>query len=880
MASVDISGLAEPQIEIILNIKRMQGLGISIHQLRSALHNIDFPPGKLRQGSHEEVLLVRGRFADVGQLENLPLQFKDGYTIRLEDLASVREIYPEQQSKKRINGYETILITLQREQIANVLTVARRVFHKVQTIREQLPPETQLVLVDDASARIRQDLSALGWRSLFALAAILVILRLGLGRTSGALMIVISVLMAMLAVVTGIYAMRYSLNLLTMAGIALGFGFMVDNAILVYENIRRLGGGVHIAQAVQEMLPPLLAATLTTLAAIAPFIFLTGELRIYYWPFGVVMAITLLMALIFALFYIPSAIRLIMEGKILTPSVPKERNWSFVIQYRRILGLLFRRRWLVWGLVILLIGLPLWLLPHQLDENENTVGSRLPVILYNRILGSDLYTSIRPYSDAILGGALYLFFNKIDRGTFWRWQSPTYLAVHLRLPQGSALGLSENNILVFEQMALETDGVSRVETNIWPSGAWLRIDFSREASSSFIPYQLKEQLINRAARMSGLSVSVSGYGEGFSGGMMGFTSASFYLYFRGYNFKELERQALRFKNLIERNSRVRHVDINAQFGFSLDDLYYFDMDINRQLLRQKGLSLATVLNHLNLYTSEYLGYEYMTLGGQERPLRLKASGFETIEMDRLFSDPQVSGDSLVYRFEEIGYPEKRKTTTEIRRENQQYIRMVSFDFLGPYQFARAFLNETLDSFSMPIGYSVEVGRSRKMDTGNRDIFMVVIIGLLLIYMVTAALYESFRLPFLIFLTIPSGFIGIVWAFYLTDTAFTATAYIGTIFISGFVVNNSILLVNRMNNYLEKGFTQELATLGGAADHLRPIILTTTTTIAGFLPLVLFSRQMENDIWFTLSLAGIGGMTSSFLFIILILPVLFYRKRES
>ncbi|HHM01439.1 MAG TPA: efflux RND transporter permease subunit [Caldithrix abyssi] len=887
VSAVEISGVRRPLVEVLLKRKKMENLGVSIADVRTVLRSGDRYPGRMRQGDVNYPLLVRVRHTDMDSLRRLPLARRGARLLRLGEVAEIRRAYERLPFKKRINGKESILIDIRREPGSNTLEVGQRVRERIKRISALLPPGTSLLLVDDAAAEMQTTLDDLFLRSGLALLSIVLMLALTMRGWKAPIIIVSSILLSVLLVLTGLQVVRLSLNVLTIAALAMGFGFMVDNAILVYDAIQtrrelqQADGKIldtgEIAGAVTFVLPPIVASTLTTLAALAPFVLLSGELRIYYLPFAVALSVSLVISVLVTLLFVPAAWQHFKAGD----KPAGQHGHDLRDLFSRMTGALLNRRKQVFILVMLSFGLPLWLLPGSLTpEEDDAVSLRWFKSAYNFTLGSDLYTEVRPYSDAILGGALYLFFNKVDRGRFWNWGAPTRLYVSLRLPQGSADGLSEHNILPFEQMALNFEGVKRVETSIWDNGASMWIDFEKNSLRGAVPFLLRERLIGRAVHLSGLIVSVYGFGDGYSGGMMGSDNPTFVLEFKGYAYKELEKLALRFKKHIESNRRVRNVDVNARFGYSIDDLYYYRGRLRRDLLAESGLTVRSVLPLLNLYTSEALGSDYITLNHREYPLRIKADSWQNFDTEALMNRPFRHGDNLI-RFSHFLELVKMPAANEINRVNQQYIRRVSFDFLGPYRFAYKFLKKALEDFPVPPGYKISERRGYWFggdDEKKQNIYWVVLLGVLLVFMVTASLFESYLDPLLIFFTIPSGLVGIVWIFYLTDTVFDASAYIGVVFISGIVVNNSILLVSRFRQRLASTLRESV--VEGVRQHARPLLLTSLTTIMGFAPLAFFSTD-AGDIWHALALAGIGGMVSSLLYILFVLPLLYWslHKRQ-
>ena len=888
VSAVEISGVRRPLVEVLLKRKKMESLGVTMADVRAVLRSGDRYAGRVRTKEADFPLLIRVRHTDPDSLRRLPLVARGARLLRLGEVAEIRRSYERLPNKKRINGKESILIDIRREPGSNTLEVGRRVRRRIKDISSLLPAGTTLLAVDDAAAEMQTTLNDLYLRSGLALLAIVIMLTLTMRGWKAPVIIVTSILLSVLLVFTGLQLVHLSLNVLTIAALAMGFGFMVDNAILIYDAIqtrRELrqgeGNGLpdgEIAGAVASVLPPIAASTLTTLAALAPFVLLSGELRVYYLPFAVAVSVSLVISVMLTLLFVPAAWRHMKSGEKPGKAAGRDARDLFA----RMVRALLKRKKRVYLLVLLGFGLPLWLLPSMLESKEDDAAYlKWLKTAYNNTIGSDVYAQVRPYSDAILGGALYLFFNKIDRGRFWNWGLPTQLYVSLRLPQGSAPGLSEYNILPFEQIALKSEGIKRVETSIRENGASMWIDFDKNSLHSAAPFVLRERLIGRAVHLSGLVVSVYGFGDGYSGGMMGVENPTFTLEFKGYAYKELENLALRFKKHISRSRRVRNVDINARFGYSIDDLYFFRGRLRRDLLAENGLTVREVLPLINLYTSEALGADYITLNHREYPLRIKADSWQNFDKDALMNRPFRYKDQLI-RFSQFLELEKEPAANEIHRKNQQYIRRVSFDYLGPYRFAYKYLEKSLEEFPVPPGYSITRRRGfwfGEDDEKKQNVYWVVLLGIVLVYMVTASLYESYLDPFLIFLTIPSGLVGIVWMFYLTDTVFDASAYIGVVFISGIVVNNSILLVSRFRQGAASSLSENV--VEGVRRHARPLLLTSLTTIMGFAPLA-FYKVNADDIWHALALAGIGGMVSSLFYILLVLPLLYvtlHKRRE-
>ena len=218
----------------------------------------------------------------------------------------------------------------------------------------------------------------------------------------------------------------------------------------------------------------------------------------------------------------------------------------------------------------------------------------------------------------------------------------------------------------------------------------------------------------------------------------------------------------------------------------------------------------------------------------------------------------------------------RQVLARIRRENQQYERRIAYEFLGPPKYGDAIRDAVVDATVLPPGYTIEDDSIwRWTDEERNQIYFILAVSILLVYMVTAALFESLKQPLCVLLTVPMALIGVFFIFYFVGATFTREAYIGVIMMGGIVVNNSILLVDHINQIRRKGgMSFHDSVLRGTLERVRPILMTTATTVLGLLPLVLFSQGADANIWNALAYALIGGLLSSTLFVLTTTPALY------
>ncbi|NJD11567.1 MAG: efflux RND transporter permease subunit, partial [Gemmatimonadetes bacterium] len=266
----------------------------------------------------------------------------------------------------------------------------------------------------------------------------------------------------------------------------------------------------------------------------------------------------------------------------------------------------------------------------------------------------------------------------------------------------------------------------------------------------------------------------------------------------------------------------------------------------------------------------------LQVGGEEVQLSVKLAGFRYMASHQLLETliPAPGGASV--RLGDVATLRERQVLNAVIRENQQYQRLVSYEFRGPTKLGDRVRDGVIKATALPPGYSIEERQSWNWEPEQqRQMYLITAVAILLVYMLTAALFESLRQPLCVLLTVPMALIGVFLLFFYTGASFTREAYVGVIMMSGIVVNNSILLVDRVNQLRRRhGLPLPEALERGALDRARPILMTSLTTILGLLPLVLFSPTADANIWNALTYALIGGLSSSTILVLTVTPALY------
>ncbi len=826
VADVQVQGGQDAEIHILLDRRKVQNFGLRPQHIRQALQdlNLRLQGGLLRRPADRRGvdLLVLNPVHTLEELRNLPL--RAGKTrLRLKDVATVERAYQNVRQLVRIDGNPAVSLVIHREPGSNTIAVANTVFRELERLMRTLPPGMRLLKIYDESARIRRDLRALSTRSIFCLLVILLVLLAFLRTLHLPLLVMSTVAIAILLTLNLFYFAGLTLNILTLAGLALGFGMLVDNAIVVMDNIHRLREeGMEATQAAvqgtQEMLQPLAASTLTTVVVFLPALYMTGELRVYYIPFILAVCLSLLSSLVIALLFAP------MVAARVAPAV-RPRESRLLRAYRFLL-----RKALAWPLVVLVAA----------------------------------------------GGLFYFSYDQFDknvtRGEIWRWDGDTYLICWARLPRGAELQRADDIARTFEEKVVGLPGVKRVSTYVYPERVRIRIDFPKAVQLSAYPLILKEQLSVLASRFAGVAIGVYGFGPGFSTGLGG-SAPNFRIQVLGYNYNEVKRIAEAVGRKLQRNPRVRDINTSGS-GYWWSSRAHTEtvLRVKRDRLPAYGLTVAEVLDQVTAYLRENQGWQRLVLGKEELEYRVKFADFRDFDFRDLFNVVIYSSAGKGVRLPEVTEIVEQPVQSEIVRENQQYQRWVTFEYRGPYKFGQRLVDAVIKNTALPPGYKLKQPKWFLSAEEKKLIYWVLALSLLLVFMVTAALYESLIQPFIVMLTVPLALIGVFLVFWLTETNFDRSAYIGVILLSGIVVNNAILMVERITRLRRQGLPVREAIVRGAEQRIRPILMTTATTVFGLVPLVLSGG--ESELWGTLALSTIGGLSSSAALILFVTPALY------
>jgi HAE1 family hydrophobic/amphiphilic exporter-1 len=827
--------------------------------------------------------------------QTLNSQTQDNQTvIRLGDIARVRDDFAEPTSYYRLNGKETVTLRLRKEQDADILATADRVFETVQRLEAVLPLGYKLLKESDTSENMRVELADLYTTLLYAACAATLVMLMFFRRETAlrmAAIILIAVALTLALSACGFALCGLGLNIITMAAIVLGFGIAVDNAVIMAEYLERQDAKRHteatsrlrfIVQA-RAMAVPLLGSALTTCAVIVPLLFMETELRAYLADFAlssviIVCASVMVSITIVPLLYtywLPRRAHDLSDNNTMRDTT---KNWLDIPfrSYAALVRIIARFRKLSLAALILLAGIPLWLLPATID-----VPYLSPA--YNAVFDSPLYGYCKPYLHNALGGAWNIFSNRLPRGDVWQLGGGEYLMVYMKLPNGNRIDRINALAAALEQEIMRYgSNVKLLSTSVVnDETAYLRVEFPKNLADRSFPYKLKNYLTAYATRMGGLEVSVFGYGEAFSTGFGG-APVSFAVTAKGFHYDDVKHLAEEFRRSLERNPRVAQVDIDRSAFWGDPDVFEQLLVIDRERLKRSGATIEQILPLIRASAIGTLSGSRFRLGTEEISYDVKYAGYKDNQAQSLMEREFTAARGTVSKISSVASLQERKALAKIFRENRQYVRTITFEFQGPYRYGEEYLRQVLASIPLRPGYSLEAvnGRFFFGDEQQLEILNALLLSVLLIFMIGAALFESLRLPLVIICTVPIALMGAVYSLWWFNLAVDRGAYAGMLLLIGLAVNIAIVMVYHIRHsrvFSNNGATHAphgtpaLETLILVSyRRLRPVAITGCTTIVAMLPLLV---QSEHGFWQTLAATVIGGVAWSSFFLLLGVPIL-------
>lgn len=874
---VNVTGGNKREIQVQVDYNKAKNLGIENSDIGNAVSysQRQLNAGVIRNDNNQNIVFAVNKLTDISTIaEQVVKQKENGTVIRLSDIAKVFDSFAEPTSYYRINGNDAVIVSIEREPGTNILQVAKDVKAKVAELSKKFPAGFALNLKMDRSEDMFKELNDLYSSAGYSLLIILLVLFIIFKNFRYPVIIFSSILFSLAFSFILFNVFKLHLNTLTISSFVLGLGFMVDNSIVVVDYIDKNykgNGKKHLAAVLKNIYFPVFASTFTTIAVFIPVMFFTEELRLYFQQFayGVIFTLAASMAVSFTL------VPMLHEkyGKKMIQAGGSNRGYSYRV-YSAIVRFLANHKKITITFFILLIGLPVWKLPNRIET---------PVIgdAYNEIFDSEFYQGeLKKYVNYALGGTLNLFLNHVNRGEFYHYgqQNEIFINVSLGLPNGNKIDRMNNLVKKFEQEVLAYKGQFKtLEANVYSEESGrVYVTFTPAQAETSFPYQLFNYLGAYGTRHGGLSVSVYSplSQQGFhNGGFGGGSMSSATVKVLGFNYARLKEIAEAFAARLT-HPRVDKVDIDnsgGQYGyFRGGEEFEIQGIVNRDALARNNITVKQLFNEISKCAAgENAGGPKLQFNNENVSVNIKFENYKDLQLEELENKIIPVGKEMLKIKDFVTFKET-KVLSEIYREDQQYNRTISIEIKGPPQWCNNYIKGIIDSFPVPEGYKIKYNDFGWLSLSQEEeIGIILLFAVILIFMISAGLFESFSKPFLVLFAIPFAIMGTIFLFFWGDYSIDRGAYAGMLLLIGLSVNNSIILIHHVSTHLYTNKLEDLIRL--SYSRFRSIFTTTVTTVAGLLPMMVSEEQ---SFWKSLALSVTGGICLSAAIVVFFLPAVY------
>ena len=878
IGSVAVYGGTQPEWVLTYNADALASLQLTEPLLREAIGRYfqREPLGQVVSATGQTLRVRLDNTAGDGAdfWSKIPVANRAGRLIYLTDVVSISRQEPPPEQFYRINGKTAVNVVITAATGANQLTIAQQLHQAI--VNLMLPNGYRLDIDYDATVYIRENLRKIGIQTSVAIVVLLLFVALTTRSFRYIVLISISTLVTLLLSIIAFVWLHVEIHLYSLAALTTTLGIVMDNVIIMIDHYRRYRD--------LRVFTALLGATLTTCAGLVVVWFLPEENRQALSDFAVVMAVTLFVSLVVAMLFTPAVLEQFWIKPARVNPNNQRRKWVTVRYkrlgeklYGRVLGGLLRYRRVVLLSALLLFGMPVFWLPASLDAKNPLAPA------WKATLGSEWYAdNLQPYVNKWLGGTLRLFVNYVYEGSYQREPERTALYVIAELPNQSTPEQMDALFRRFET-ALEPYGeIDKFITQINSGQEGSMVVYFKEPHDKGIfPYQLKNRAILLSTEMSGIDWNIFGVGQGFSQSLNEDEAPTFNVEMYGYNYAQLGQQATVLKQRLEKHPRIQEVNINRSPSlFQRKRLYEFVFKTDPQLLALRGIGATQLYDRLADLNARPQPDQYAFINDEYEAIKLVPTRSRSIDIWQLQNQPLTVG-AVSTNVRDVGSITRQRVTPEIHKEDQQYKRLVSFEYFGSYNFGEKFLNQTLADFkpALPLGYTAKVTDRFWFGTNTRTPYELIGLIALLVYIVCAVIFESLWQPVALISLIPISYTGVFLAFYWTDSNFDQGGYASFILLAGNVVCAGIFIVAEMNRIQKRypGLSAFGAYQKAFRHKLGPVLLTVLSTVVGMVPFLLYEQE---PFWYALGVGTIGGLLMSLLAVGVYLPLFLLPKQRS
>ncbi len=885
VAAIKVSGGLEDEIQILVDQARLAQLNYPIERVAGLLgaENVNLSGGRLSEGTQQYLVRTLNQFQTIDEIGDVILSSDANKTVYLRDVAQVVHGYKEREAITRIDGGEAVEIAIYKEGDANTVAVAKEVEQRLERVRGMLSDDLELVKIYDQSTFISQAVNEVINAGIIGGILAIIILYLFLRNIWATLIISISIPVSVIATFNLMYGSDLTLNIMSLGGIALGIGMLLDNSIVVLENIsRHREQGKNILQAANEgaseVSTAVIASTLTTVAVFFPLVFVKGIAGQLFRDQALTVTFALIMSLMVAVTLIPmmASIGKNGKGKPEAPKLPDPRT-KVGRGLRAVRNFLFTTipvfitRWIGKG-----IKLVVWLLSfviRPLGKYFN-LGYQGLAGYYQKALNWALLHRL-----AVLTIAITLFIVSLLMVPFIGMELIPQLTqgeftVEFRLPPGTPL---EETDAIISQVQLSAAGKQNVSTTFSVAGTGNRMDANPEEGGENWG-EMVVSLDNGTKRRTEefLMTDIRGELEQIPALQYKFARPTMFSFrtlveveVAGYDLKKLKQVSGDIASRMKDTGRFADVKSTMESGHPEIQIVF-----DRERAASLGIPVYEIANRV---VNKVRGEVATHYSWRDRKIdvlvRAREEDRNSVELIRnLIINPDDERPVVLAAVADVIV---ETGPGEIRRVGQERVAQVTANLnYGDLGTAAEELDQIISQVTVPSELGVRVaGQNEEMNVAFESLRFALLLAIFLVYLVMASQFESLLHPFVILFTIPLALIGAIWALLITGSSISVVVFIGLILLAGIVVNNAIVLIDLINQLRRRGIHRREAILEAGKSRLRPIVMTTLTTALGLLPLALgFGEGAE--LRSPMAITVIGGLLVSTFLTLFVIPVMY------
>lgn len=842
------------QINVSVDPNKLEAYNITTTQIAQILgaENLNLPSGNIKMGKIDYNLRVPGEFTNVKEIEKVVVSQKDGRIVYLKDVASVTDSLKERTIETRLNGKRGLQVIVQKQSGANTVEVAQAVFARLEELKKNLPSDVNVNVIVDGSEFIVFSIANLAEAVILGGIFVALVLLIFLRRWRATFIVLLTLPFSLIGAFIYLYFTGNTINIISLSSLSIAIGMVVDDAIVILENIStHIERGSRPREAAifgsTEVGLAVMAATFTIVAVFFPLVFITGISGILFNQLGFLVTVTILVSLLAALTLIP----------MLASRMLKSRKEEKPIKNK------------------------------LLKSIDSSITKALDSIdsFYQKVLNWALGNKVK-----VIVGAILIFIASIalltQIGTEFIPRSDS-ASISLSVELGPGIKLEETGkyvqkiesiineefpevIFLSTRAGVNDEGFSSIlfgqseGSNIFTAQMRLLRKTQRERSI----FEISDSLRKRLEPIPGVKsfvINTAGMGAILTGG----STSPIEVNIIGNNLLTTEKVAQELKTFMAELPGTRDVKIGrGEFRPELQVI------LNREKMALNGLNTAIVANTLRNNVYGLIATKYREEGDEYDIFIRFPADYRTSQ--KLIEDVPVKTISgNIIKVKDVGSVVEMYSPPDIQREDQErVVRVTAFNEGRALGDIAADIQNYVAGMNMPQGVTIEYGgQIEQQSEAFTDLLLLLVLSIILVFMVMAAQFESLLDPFVIMFSVPFAFTGVVLGLFVFGQTFNVISFLGAILLVGIVVKNAIVLVDYINITRARGIELKEAIIYSGRNRLRPVLMTTLTTLLGTFPLVISSGE-GSEVWKPLGVATVGGLTVSTIITLVLVPVIY------